>query len=94
MRKLITGAVIASATLALTGAAIAQVTSQDGTSTLDATLSPKKVGTKNKPKSHSLRREARPSTEPGTTVEVDHSSSSARASSSAARASRSATRTT
>jgi hypothetical protein len=69
LRKLLTGAVIASATLALTGVAIGQVTNQAGNSTLDATLSPAKVGTKNKPKSHALRAQLTVN-RPGTTVET------------------------
>jgi hypothetical protein len=69
LRKLLTGAVIASATLALTGGAIAQVSNQDGTSSFDATISPKKVGTKKKPKSHSLRAQLTVN-RPGTTVET------------------------
>ncbi len=69
MRKLLTGAVIASATLALTGVAIAQVSNQAGDTTFDATLSPKKVGTKNKPKSHELRAQLTVN-RPGTTVET------------------------
>jgi hypothetical protein len=69
LRKLITGAVIASASLALTGAAVAQVTSDDGTTTLDASVSPKKVGTKKKPKSVTLNTQLTVN-RPGTTVEV------------------------
>ena len=68
LRKLITGAVVASM-LGLTGVAVAQVDSPDGTATFDATLSPKKVGTKSKPKSHSLRTTLTVS-RPGTTVET------------------------
>jgi hypothetical protein len=69
LRKLLTGAVVASATLALTGGAIAQVTSPDGTTTLDATISPTKVGTSEKPKSHSLNASLSVN-RPGTTVET------------------------
>ena len=69
MRKLLTGAVIASASLVLAGAAIAQVTSPDGTTTLDASVSPKKAGTKKKPKSTTLRTVLTVA-KPGTTVEV------------------------
>jgi hypothetical protein len=69
LRKLITGAIIASASLALTGAAIAQVSNADGSATLDASVSPKKAGTKKKPKSVSLRTNLVVS-KPGTTVEV------------------------
>ena len=90
MRKLLTGAVIASASLALAGAAVAQVTSTDGTTTLDAPCRPKKAGTKNKPKSTTLRTEL-------TVSQAGHDRRGHRAqgvgkgSSSAARASRSAT---
>ena len=69
MRKLLMGAVIASASLVLAGAAIAQKTSPDGTTTLDASVSPKKVGTKKKPKSVSLQTVLTVN-RPGTTVEV------------------------
>jgi len=55
LRKLLTGAAIASATLAMAGGAIAQVTNPAGDATFDATLSPTKVGTSTKPKWHSLR---------------------------------------
>ena len=89
MRKLITGAVIASASLALTGGAIAQQTlgrhhdpRRFG--------SPKKVGTNKKPKSVTLNTKLTVN-RPGTTVEIIELGS-ARASSSAARASRSARR--
>ena len=69
MRKLLMGAVIASATLALAGGAIAQVQNSDGSATLDASVSPKKAGKKNKPKSVSLNANLRVN-KPGTTVEV------------------------
>jgi hypothetical protein len=69
LRKLLTGAVVASATLALSGVAIAQVTNPAGNSTFDATLSPSKVGTKTKPKAHSLRTVLSVN-RPGTTVET------------------------
>ena len=68
MRKLLTGAVIASATLALTGGAIAQVSNQDGTSTFDATLSPAKVGTKKKPRSGRLELNAQTNRESKSTA--------------------------
>ena len=69
MRKLITGAVIASASLALTGAAIAQVSNSDGSAILDASVTPKKAGTKKKPKSMTLTTDLKVN-KPGTTVEV------------------------
>jgi hypothetical protein len=69
LRKLFTGVVIASATLALAGGAIAQVQNSDGSATLDASVSPKKAGTKKKPKSVSLNANLKVA-KPGTTVEV------------------------
>jgi hypothetical protein len=66
---LLTGAVIASATLALTGGAIAQVSNQDGNTSFDVTIEPRKVGTKAKPKSHSLEADLKVN-RPGTTVET------------------------
>jgi hypothetical protein len=69
LRKLLKGAVIASATLALTGGAIAQVPNEAGNSSFDATIAPKKVGTKKKPKSHALRAQLEVN-RPGTTVET------------------------
>ena len=66
MRKLLMGAVIASASLVLAGAAIAQ-TANDAS--LKVTLSPSKAGTKEKPKSHSLRTQLTVE-KPGTTVGV------------------------
>jgi hypothetical protein len=69
LRKLLTGAIVASATLALTGGAIAQVSNDAQNTTFDATISPGKVGTKKKPKSHSLRAQLEVN-RPGTTVET------------------------
>ena len=69
MRKLLTGAIVASATLAMTGGAIAQVSNEAGDTTFDATLTPAKVGTKKKPKSHSRRAQLEVN-RPGTTVET------------------------
>jgi hypothetical protein len=69
LRKLFTGAVIASASLAIAGGAIAQTTNSDGSATLDATLSPAKSGTAKKPRSVSLRANLVVA-KPGTTVEV------------------------
>jgi hypothetical protein len=53
LRKLLMGAVIASATFALAGGAVAQVS--NGDATFDATLKKAKVGTPENPKSHTLR---------------------------------------
>ena len=69
MRKLLTGAVIASFSLALAGGAVAQETNEAGNTTFDATLKPGKVGTKKKPKAHSLTTDLRVD-RPGTTVET------------------------
>ena len=66
MRKLLMGAVIASATLALAGGAIAQTA---GDASLDVAISPSKAGTSKKPKSHSLDLKLAV-TKPGTTVGV------------------------
>lgn len=57
MRKLITGAVAASATLALTagGVAVGQVSSPSGDIKLDVTAKPSNSGTKKRPKSVTLR---------------------------------------
>jgi hypothetical protein len=53
-RKLLIGALAASATLALAGAAQAVVTSPDGTASLTTTATPSKAGTATKPKNVTL----------------------------------------
>lgn len=69
MRKLSIGALAATATLALAGGAIAQVTNTVGDTTFDATVSPSKAGTKKKPKNVKLNANIA-ITRPGTTVEI------------------------
>lgn len=68
MRKLSIGALAATATLALAGGAIAQVTNDVGDTTFDASVSPSKAGTKKKPKNVKLNANIA-ITRPGTTVE-------------------------
>jgi hypothetical protein len=70
LRKLFVGALAATATLAMTGAAVGQgVTNPAGDATFDATVSPAKAGTKANPRGHSLRADLTVS-RPGSTVEV------------------------
>jgi hypothetical protein len=65
--KLLTGAVAASATLALAAGAVAQVSTPTGDATLDVTTSPSKSGTKKKPRNVKLRFK-QTVRRPGTTV--------------------------
>ena len=69
MRKLLTGAVAASATLALAAGAAAQVSTPSGDATLDVSASPSNAGTKKKPKNVRLSFK-QVVNKPGTTVQT------------------------
>lgn len=67
MRKLLSGAIVASTSLALAGGAVAQVSNSD--TTLDVSVSPAKAGTKKKPRNVRLRFRQTVN-KPGTTVQT------------------------
>jgi hypothetical protein len=69
LRKLLTVAVAATATLALTTAGLAAVEPNDSEATLNVTATPKDAGTKNKPKNTKVGFDLKVD-KPGTTVEV------------------------